>query len=283
MRIDLHTHSHHSDGTDSPAELMVKAAAAGLDVVALTDHDTTAGWDEATDQVVRTGVALVPGAELSCMVAGVSVHLLSLLHADDDAALSGEMEHARTSRDARAREMVRRIAEDYRLTWSDVQDQAGPDATIGRPHIADALVSRGHVPDRSAAFENIVATGGPYYVGHYAQEARAAIGRVRAAGGVPILAHPRAAARGRTITDSVIADLADAGMAGLEVDHRDHTEADRAHLRGLARELDLLVTGASDYHGTGKHNRLGEHTTSPEVLEAIEAEARGRIIRPSDT
>lgn len=280
MRIDLHTHTHHSDGTDTPAELMANAAAAGLDVVALTDHDTTAGLAQATAQVSRTGVALVPGVELSCMAGGISVHLLSLLHDGHDAELTSEMDHARTSRDARAKEMVRRIAVDFPITWADVQAQAGPDATIGRPHIADALAARGHVPDRSAAFDHIVATGGPYYVAHYAQDAHAAVRRVRDAGGVPVLAHPRASARGRVISDAVIAELAGAGLAGLEVDHRDHTSTDRDHLRALAAELDLLVTGSSDYHGTGKHNRLGEYTTSPEVLEQIEAQATAQVIRP---
>lgn len=280
MRIDLHTHTHHSDGTDSPTELMAHAAAAGLDVIALTDHDTTAGWAEAAAQVRSTGVALVPGVEMSCTAGGISVHVLNLLHDGDDAALAREFSRARTSRDTRAREMVRMIAVDYPITWADVQARAGPGATIGRPHIADALAALGHVPDRSAAFTDILATGGPYYVSHYAQGVLEAVRRAREAGGVPILAHPRAGSRGRVISDEVIGQMADAGLAGLEVDHRDHSEADRAHLRGLARELDLLVTGASDYHGTGKSNRLGENITSPEVLAEIEAQARGTVIRP---
>ena len=279
MRIDLHTHTHHSDGTDSPTELMAKAAAAGLDVIALTDHDTIAGWAEAAAQVPGTGVALVPGAEMSCTAGGISVHLLSLLHDAADATLTRKFTRARTSRDTRAQEMVRLIARDYPITWSDVQAQAGPGATIGRPHIADALVARGHVADRTAAFEDILAAGGPYYVTHYAQDAIEAIHRVRAAGGVSILAHPRASARGRVISDEVIARMADAGLGGLEVDHRDHDDADRAHLCRLAQDLDLLITGASDYHGTGKMNQLGENTTSPQVLEAIEVRARGTVIR----
>src|SRR5690625_2973097 len=259
---------------------MARAAVVGLDVIAITDHDTTAGWAEAAVQVGRTGVALVPGAELSCTAGGISVHLLSYLHDDDDPVLAAEFTRARTSRDTRAQEMVRRIAAAYPITWEDVQAQAGPGATIGRPHIADALVARGHIADRSAAFDHIVAPGGPYYVSHYAQDAHAAVRRVRNAGGVPLLAHPRASARGWTLSDEVIADLAASGLAGLEVDHRDHAEEDREHLRGLARELDLLVTGSSDYHGTGKENQLGEYTTAPDVLEAIEAQARGAMIRP---
>ncbi len=280
VRIDLHTHTHHSDGTDSPAELMANAAAAGLDVIGLTDHDTVAGWQEAAAHVPASGVALVPGAELSCTASGISVHLLSFLHDPKDPDLRRESTRARESRDGRAREIVRRVSADYAITWADVQAQAGPDATIGRPHIADALVAKGHVPDRSAAFGHILAAGGPYYVSYYAPDVIKAVRIVRAAGGVPILAHPRARARGRVIGDAVIAAMADAGLAGLEVDHRDHTDADREHLRALAADLGLLITGASDYHGTGKHNRLGEHTTSPETLEAIEAQGRGRIIRP---
>jgi len=280
VRIDLHTHTRHSDGTDSPAELMANAAAAGLDAIGLTDHDTIAGWPEAAAHVATSGVALVPGAELSCTASGISVHLLSFLHDPEDPDLRRESARARESRDNRAREMVRRISADYSITWADVQAQAGPNATIGRPHIADALADKGYVPDRSAAFERILAAGGPYYVSYYAQDVIQAVRRVRAAGGVPILAHPRARARGRVISDDVIAAMTEAGLAGLEVDHRDHTDSDRAQLRALAHDLDLLITGASDYHGAGKVNELGENTTDPEVLEQIQAQGMGRIIWP---
>ena len=188
VHIDLHTHSRVSDGTDAPAELMVNAARAGLDVVALTDHDTTAGWDEAAARVEATGVALVRGTEVSCTASGISVHLLSLLQDPDHAQLRAELERSRVSRDSRARLMVERIGADLGLTWADVEAQSGDDTTIGRPHIADALVARGYVADREEAFETILRTGSPYYVRYHAPDAVEAVRLVRAAGGVPDVA-----------------------------------------------------------------------------------------------
>lgn len=269
VRIDLHTHSRVSDGTQRPAELVAEARRVGLDVLALTDHDTTAGWAEAEAAARTEGVALVRGTEISCTAGGISVHLLSYLHDDRDPALAAELEASRASRDGRARAMVDRLAADYELSWAEVAAQAGAGATIGRPHIADVLVARGYARDRSAAFATMLAPRGPYYVRYRAPEAAEVVALVLAAGGVPVFAHPRAASRGRVVDEQVIRDLADAGLAGLEVDHRDHTEADKARLRELAAELGLLITGSSDYHGAGKPNRLGEHTTAPEVLAEI--------------
>lgn len=279
MAIDLHTHSTVSDGTDSPADLMTGAAEAGLDVVALTDHDTTEGWAEAAAAVATTGVALVRGAELSTTHEGVSVHLLAYLHDPDHPPLLEALERSRRSRDGRARRMVEKIAADYPLQWEDVEAHAAPGATIGRPHIADALVTRGHVEHRTQAFEHILAGGGPYYVRYESPELTEMVRMVKDAGGVPVLAHVRASARGATITDADIASLVPHGLAGLEVDHRDHTGADRAHLRVLASELGLLITGSSDYHGTGKPNLLGENTTAPEVLAAIEEQGTMEVLR----
>jgi predicted metal-dependent phosphoesterase TrpH len=277
VRIDLHTHSLASDGTDPPAAVVLAAVAAGLDVVALTDHDSVAGWQQAADAARRAGVALVPGVEISCQVGGISVHLLSYLQDPDDPPLLAEFEATREDRILRARRMVGRIAVDYPLTWDDVLEQVPPGATVGRPHLADALVARGHVTDRNDAFARILYRGSPYHVAHYAPDARDAVRMVRAAGGVAVMAHPLAARRGRVVSDAAIAELAAAGMAGLEVDHRDHLPAEREHLRGLARELGLLVTGSSDYHGTGKDNRIGENLTDPDVLSEIESRATGPV------
>ena len=279
VRIDLHTHSRVSDGTQSPAELVADARRAGLDVLALTDHDTTAGWAEAAAAARAEGVALVRGTEVSCTAGGISVHLLSYLHDPDDPALAEVLAHSRSSRDGRARAMVDRLAEDFDLTWAEVAAQAGPGATIGRPHIADVLVARGYAADRSEAFTTMLAPSGRYYVRYHAPEVTEAVQRVLAAGGVPVFAHPRASSRGRVVSEEVIRELAEAGLAGLEVDHRDHTEADKALLRELAGELGLLITGASDYHGTGKLNRLGEHTTAPHVLAQIVERGRLAVVR----
>ncbi len=157
-----------------------------------------------------------------------------------------------------------------------------PDTTIGRPHLADALVARGVVPDRDAAFTDLLHNASRYYVSHYAPDPVTAVRLVRGAGGVPVMAHPFAGKRGRTVDDPVIEAMAKAGLFGLEADHRDHDEAQRAHAHALATDLGLAVTGSSDYHGTGKLNRLGERTTDPEVLARIEDQARGGIpvLRP---
>lgn len=278
MRIDLHTHSSASDGTESPAGVVAAAAAAGLDVVALTDHDTTAGWDEAAAAATAHGVALVRGTEVSALSRGVSVHLLSYLQDPADPALAGLIAQTREARLHRGRAMVERLAEDLPITWDDVVAQQAPGTVVGRPHIADALVALGVVPDRTAAFADLLSARGRYYVPYYAPEAAEAVAAIRASGGVPVFAHPGADGRGRIVPDAVIADLAAAGLAGLEVHHRDHSPEQRARLTALAERLGLLVTGSSDYHGTGKENRLGEHTTAPEVLDAIARQGRVAVV-----
>lgn len=280
MRIDLHTHSYVSDGSDAPETVVADAARAGLDVVALTDHDTTAGWDRARRAAREHGVAFVGGMELSCRAGRTSVHLLSYLHDPEHTALRAEADATRESRLHRARRMVDLLAEDLPITWADVEAQTEPGTTVGRPHIADALVALGVVTDRSAAFATVLSARARYYVPHHAPDAVRAVELVRDAGGVPVLAHPGAAQRGSVVPDEVIRAMADAGLAGLEVDHRDHTEPQRERLRDLAHSLGLLVTGSSDYHGAGKPNRLGENTTAPEVLAAIEEQGSGEVQRP---
>lgn len=278
--IDLHTHSTASDGTDAPGEVVEAAARAGLTVVALTDHDSAAGWDEAAAAASRTGVALVRGAEISTIDAGVSVHVLAYLHDPAHPALLRELERTRTSRVARLERMAELLAEDYPITWTDVLAQTAPGATVGRPHLADALVAAGVVVSRDEAFATMLRPGTRYYVPHDAPSTTEAVRAVRAAGGVPVIAHPGASERGRVIPESTIEALADDGLAGLEVDHRDHDAATRLRLRELARSLDLLVTGSSDYHGDGKPNLIGENTTSPEALDAIEAQGHLEVLRP---
>lgn len=281
MKIDLHAHTVASDGTDTPARLVEQADAAGLDVVALTDHDSTAGWDEAIDAAERLGVGLLPGIEISCSWEGISVHLLAYLLDPANPELLTELDAARESRDGRARRIVDRLAADVPITWEDVEAQVGEGATIGRPHIADALVARGVVPDRTAAFDEYLYNGSPYYATHYAPDPVEAVRLVRAAGGVPVMAHPFAAKRGRLVPDAVIEDMARAGLFALEGDHPDHDDAQRAKAYALAGDLGLHVTGSSDYHGTGKPQGLGARTTRPEVLDALLAEPTHRgIIRP---
>lgn len=276
MRIDLHAHSNVSDGTQVPAAVMASAAEAGLDVVALTDHDSTDGWAEAALGAREYGVALVPGMEISCRTTeGISVHLLSYLHDPAHAGLLEEITKAKDARFTRAERMVSLLAEDYPLSWDDVIHHVAPGATLGRPHIADALVAAGVVADRTEAFESILTSRSRYFVQHYAPDPAFAVELVRAAGGVPVFAHPVASARGRIVGERTYREMIDAGLAGLEIYHRDNPEEGRAFLRKLADRHGLLVTGSSDYHGAGKPNVLGENLTSPEVFARIEEQGTG--------
>ncbi len=279
MKIDLHTHSCVSDGTEPPADLVAAAVAAGLDAVALTDHDTTAGWAGAAAAAEAAGITLVPGMEVSCRSAeGISVHVLSYLHDPAHPGLLEEIARSRAARVSRAELMVQRLAEDFPIDWDTVQEQVAPGATIGRPHIADALVAAGVVPNRSAAFSGILTARSPYFVAHYAPDPAHAVELVRQAGGVPVFAHPVASSRGRVVGEETFHAMIDAGLLGVEVDHRDNPEAGRRWLRRLAEEEHLLVTGSSDYHGTGKPNRLGENTTDPSVLAQIAALGTGTAV-----
>ncbi|MFJ4220698.1 PHP domain-containing protein [Curtobacterium luteum] len=273
--IDLHTHSSVSDGTERPAELVRAAAAAGLDGVALTDHDTTAGWDEAIATARQLPLTLLPGLELSTRVGYRSVHVLGYLVDPTDPGLVAETTRIRDGRLERARRMVERIGEDHPLTWDDVLAQASDGATIGRPHIADALVARGLESDRSAAFRGILHPASGYYEPHEAPSPLRGVELIRAAGGVPVIAHPAASSRGIVIDEDALRTLVDAGLGGLEVDHRENVSHGKRTLLDWATRYGLFVTGSSDYHGTGKPNRLGEHRTALVAFDAIVAEATG--------
>ncbi|MEV1051855.1 PHP domain-containing protein [Streptomyces sp. NPDC049887] len=280
MRIDLHTHSTASDGTDTPAELVRGAAAAGLDVVALTDHDTVGGHAEAI-AALPEGLTLVTGAELSCRTGGVGLHMLAYLFDPEEPELARERELVRDDRVPRARAMVGRLRElGVPVTWEHVSRIAG-DGSVGRPHVAAALVELGVVPDVSAAFTpDWLANGGRAYVEKHELDPFEAVRLVKAAGGVTVLAHPLAVKRGEVVSEDVIARLAAAGLDGIEVDHMDHDEPTRARLRGLAAELGLLPTGSSDYHGSRKTCLLGDFTTDPEVYGEITRRATGAFPVP---
>ncbi len=282
MLIDLHTHSNVSDGTETPAEVMAQAVRAGLDVVALTDHDTTAGWDEAAEAAAELGIGLVRGIEISCSREGQSIHLLGYLTAADDPALQAELAKARESRLTRMDRMVERLAADgIPITIDQVRVELAEGATLGRPHLADALVTAGVVDDRNEAFTRFLSDDSPYYVGHYAPDPVRAVELVVAAGGVAVIAHPLTGRQDGIVTPELLGDLAAVGMLGVEVDHRDHDDAARRELRRVAADLGLVVTGSSDYHGDGKTNVLGENLTEPEALAAIVAAATGSAYLPA--
>ncbi|MDO4887355.1 MAG: PHP domain-containing protein [Actinomycetaceae bacterium] len=265
--IDLHAHTTASDGRSTPTELMFQARDAGVTVLGLTDHDTVAGWDEAAGHVAATGVSLVRGMEVSARIDGISVHLLAYLFDPRDPALVRHGQTMLQARLGRARQMVERIGRDYPLTWEAVQALSGPEVPVGRPHIADALIGLGVVGSRDEAFARFLTPACPYYVGHYAPRAADVVEWVNAAGGKVVFAHPTAAARGHTASLAQIEELADAGLFGLEIDHRDNADVDQ--LVKLARRRGLVRTGSSDYHGSGKANRLGENVTSPRAYEAL--------------
>ncbi|GES30437.1 PHP domain-containing protein [Streptomyces angustmyceticus] len=280
MRIDLHTHSTASDGTDTPAELVRGAAAAGLDVVALTDHDTVGGHAEAR-AALPAGLTLVTGAELSCRLDGVSLHMLAYLFDPEEPDFARERELVRDDRVPRARGMVAKLRElGVPVTWEQVARIAG-DGAVGRPHIATALVDLGVIGSVSDAFTSEwLANDGRAYVEKHELDPFDAIRLVKAAGGVTVFAHPLAVKRGSCVPESAIAELAAAGLDGIEADHMDHDAPTRARLRGLAADLGLLASGSSDYHGSRKTCRLGEYTTDPEVYGEIVRRATGAFPVP---
>lgn len=281
--IDLHTHSNVSDGTETPTALVEAAVAAGITVLGLTDHDTVGGWDEAADAAQRLGVTLVRGIEISCTFGQAGVHLLGYLTDPNDIDLMTELAQARESRATRLQRMVELMADDgIGITHGDVLDQVAPGATPGRPHIADALVAGGIIGHRDEAFEQWLTDGSPYFVPHYSPDPVRAVELVRAAGGVPVIAHPFTRTRVETVTDELVEQMCEAGLVGLEARHRDHRPQDVLRCRRLADRLGLVLTGSSDYHGEGKRNRLGENTTEPTALAAIEAAASGitTVLRP---
>ncbi|MEY3029332.1 MAG: hypothetical protein RL198_729 [Actinomycetota bacterium] len=288
-RIDLHLHSHHSDGLDTPAELVSQALEVNLDVIALTDHDTTRGWDEAQRACAAAGIGFIPGIEVSSHSTNssgkrISVHLLAYLPDPDHPELKAALDATRESRVTRAQRMVERLARDFPISWQDVESGLQQGATIGRPAIADALVRLGIVPNRTDAFQSILSSRGPYYISEQTQDTVSAIRLIRAAGGVPVLAHPLAgwpfSADSSDLPQAEFEVLISAGLAGFEVEHRLVPAAAREWLRELAFRHGLIVTGSSDYHGKlGKENRLGENLTEYDQLQLILDQASG-VVEP---
>lgn len=278
MRIDLHTHTVASDGTDTPTELLAQAVRAGLDVIAITDHDTTAGWAAATRaaEQLHSGITVVPGAEFSCVHTTdegrrISMHVLGYLFDPDHHALRAGRAQLRASRRERAQLMVDRLqADGYPIDWATVTTLARGGA-VGRPHIGRALVDAGAVPDLDTAFRDLLSSRQRYYIPKADIPVLDAIRLITSAGGLPVFAHPLARRRGPVVDPEVVAAMTAAGLVGIEVDHPDHDDRDRAEAAGLARDLDLIPTGSSDYHGRNKSAPLGARTTAPQAWERLQA------------
>jgi 3',5'-nucleoside bisphosphate phosphatase len=279
MRIDLHTHSTVSDGTLSPTGVMEAARAAGLDVVALTDHDSLRGWLEAAQAAGRLGLEFVPGVEISCRWYGVEpaipLHLLAYYVDPAAAELTAELTRIREARERRGEKIVELMrADGVDVTWPEVLGYAAG-GTVGRPHLAQALIRRGIVATVSEAFAPTM-LGQRWRVPKEDVDVFTALDLVRAAGGVPVFAHPLATKRGRVVPESLIEELAGRGLFGLEAEHEDHTPQQRAAVRALAGRLGLVCTGSSDFHGTNKTVPIGANLTDPAVLAAIRAAASPR-------
>ena len=277
--IDLHTHTTASDGTDSPFALVKKALATGVTTLGITDHDSTAGWAEAVT-AIQPQIQLVLGAEVSCLTTdGISVHMLGLLFDGEDEQIQQMLSDSRDTRLPRMRKMVALLqADGFDISLEDVYKAAPDQATIGRPHLADALVAKKIVATRDEAFADLLHNESKYYVTHAAPTPADAIARIKSAGGVAVIAHPFASRRGQILTADSFQDLVAAGLDGIEVHHRDQNAAEQQVLIEIARELHLVTTGASDYHGTGKLNSMAENTTHPAEWEALEARASARRV-----
>jgi predicted metal-dependent phosphoesterase TrpH len=279
--IDLHTHSTASDGTDTPEQLVAAAHRAGVDVLAITDHDTTGGWDAAA-AALPSGMRLVRGAEFSCVSPTgreerpVSVHLLGYLFDPAHPAIVAEQARLRDERVVRlARITEKMTADGYPVDVESVFELVPEGTSVGRPHLARALVAAGVVESVNDAFATLLHNGSPYYVPKADTPVERAIAMVRAAGGVAVFAHPLARRRGRVVEPSVIADLAVVGLGGVEVDHPDHAPEDRELLRELAAAHDLVTTGSSDYHGTNKTTPVAVEHTDPDAFDALLSRTSG--------
>lgn len=273
--IDLHTHTDRSDGTFAPAELVRLASQRGLDVVAVTDHDTTEGLEEALASGSELGVEVVPGVELSAEYESMSIHVLCYWMDVANAALQEELSRLRDERFRRGERMVKRLRElGVPIEFERVREIA-MGGNIVRPHIAQAMVEAGHVETEKDAFDRWIGDGRPAHVPKHALDPLDALALIRGAGGLCVLAHPGMWGAESSVPELVIEAMAGAGMAGLEVDHTDHDPVEREHWRRLADRLGLIATGGSDCHGTRYDPiRLGTALCDPESFAALRELAR---------
>lgn len=275
LQIDPHVHSILSDGTDTPEELLEKARDAGLDVIGAVDHDTFEHWEafrlahQALAKQGKNPPAVILGSEISTSVNGQSIHLLDYLPDPEGGNVWKILRNAQRDRLLRVQRMTEKLSVDYPITWEDVAAEV-KGITPGRPHLGDALVKKGYFASRQEAFEKVLHPRSPYYVGRPSVDAFAVVRAVVADGGVPFLAHPFSPTRGKHLLEAdTVRKLAEEGLKGLEVNHREMDSSARALASDLANELGLLPSGGSDYHGKGKPNRLGEFLMPPASFEKL--------------
>jgi predicted metal-dependent phosphoesterase TrpH len=275
VAIDLHTHTTHSDGTFTPRELLNLARQRGLDVVALTDHDTTSGLTEALEAGAELGVEVVPGVEFSTVQYANGVHILGYFMDVEDPPLMEELQRLRRDRFRRGEQMVASLRElGYPITFERVREIA-EGGNIIRPHIAQALVEAGVVPTIKEAFsEELIGAGGRAYVEKDALTPIDALALLHRAGGACVLAHPGTWREADPVPGDVIDELIEAGLDGIEAAHPEHPPESEARYVALALSRGLIWTGSSDCHGTRYDPvRLGMRTTPPEQFERLRARA----------
>jgi hypothetical protein len=274
--IDLHTHSNRSDGTFEPTEIVRRAVERDLEVIALTDHDTTEGLEEAIAAGHELGVEVVPGVEFSAEYERTSIHVLCYWPDVENAELQGELQRLRDDRFRRGELMVEKLqAIGFDISFDRVREIAGG-GNIVRPHVAQAMVEAGIVPTEKDAFDLWIADGKPAHVGKHALDPVDAVALIRSASGICVLAHPGMWGDQTSVPDELIERMAEAGMQGLEVDHTDHDEETRAYYRAMAERLGLVPTGGSDCHGDRYDPiRLGTSVCDPESFAALR-EVAGR-------
>lgn len=271
-RWDLHCHTRFSDGTYTPTELVKQAKGLGLQGVAITDHDTYAGWHEVAHAAEQYEFPVIRGSEITAYDMHTSVHMLAYLYDPNNEVMIDMFVATREARLKRTRRMVEAIAMDYPITWDSVLAQVGEGekTTVGRPHIADALVHAGVYDNRSQAFDGICSSSSPYYIPTPSPSTHEVIRCVHAAGGVVVVAHAGATARNpELLSDAQIETLIAEGLDGLEIWHRDNFRVQQHRLSRIARDHHLIMTGGSDWHGKGKPNLLGENTAPGNVAAAI--------------
>ena len=251
-RIDLHLHTTHSDGSFSAAEVVRLAHQAKVTTLAITDHDIVSGIPEAIATGAELGIEIIPGVEISSRVGENELHILGYFLNWQDQELSQRLASLRESRHSRNPQIVERLrALGLDVTYDEVKALAGTDA-VGRPHIARLLMEKHYVTSAKDAFDRYLANGRPAYVARELPPPADAIAWIKAAGGVAVLAHPTWATSAGEELEPLLVALKAAGLGGIEVHYSTHTKRQTTKYLGLAKKLDLLITGGSDFHGITK-------------------------------